>query len=121
VKIFKNSWFVRFAIKEGIADDELKIIVNDVLEVGQAEANLGGGVCKVRVARPGEGKSGGYRVIVYFKSGERTFYVYGFAKSNRGNISQKELRNHKEAARILFALADKQLDKLVKEGDFIEV
>jgi hypothetical protein len=111
----------RFAAKEGIVDGELKIIVNDVLEEGQAEANLGGGVCKVRVARPDEGKSGGYRVIVYFKNGERTFYVYGFAKSNRGNISQKELRNHKEAAKVLLALANEQLDRLIKDGDFIEV
>jgi hypothetical protein len=121
VRIFKVSRFTRFAAKEGITDGELKAIVNDVLEAGQAEASLGGGVYKVRVARPGEGKSGGYRVIVYFRSGERTFYVYGFAKSNRGNITQKELRKDKEAAKILLALADEQLDKLVKDGAFIEV
>jgi hypothetical protein len=121
VRVFKIPWFVRFAAKEGITDNELKAIVNETLEAGQAEASLGGGVYKVRVARPGEGKSGGYRVIVFFKSGERTFYVYGFAKSSRGNITQKELRNHKESAKILFALADEQLDKLVKNGDFIEV
>jgi hypothetical protein len=121
MRVFKNTWFNRFARKEDIEDGELKAIVNDVLETGQAEANLGGDVYKVRVARPGEGKSGGYRVIVYFRSGDRTFYVYGFAKSSQGNIGQRELRNHKEAARILFILADEQLDKLVKSGDFIEV
>jgi hypothetical protein len=83
-------WFARFAAKEGITDGELKAIVNDVLETGQPAANLGGGVYKVRLARPGKGKSGGYRVIVFFKSGERTFYVYGFAKSVRANISEKD-------------------------------
>jgi hypothetical protein len=86
-----------------------------------AEAVLGGAVYKARLARPGEGKSGGYRVIVYFRSEERTFYVYGFAKSSRGNISQKELRHHKKAAMILLALADEQLDELARNGDFIEV
>jgi hypothetical protein len=121
VRIFKIPWFARFAVKEGITDNELKAIVNEALETGQAEASLGGGVYKVRVARPSEGKSGGYRVLVFFKSGERTFYVYGFAKSNRGNITQKELRNHKKAAKVLLALADEQLDRLVKDGDFIEV
>jgi hypothetical protein len=121
VRIFKNTWFTRFAAREGITDGELEVIVSNALEVEQAEANLGGGVYKVRVARSGKGKSGGYRVIVYFRNGERTFYVYGFAKSNRGNIGQKELRNHKEAAKILLALANEQLDKLVKDGDFIEV
>jgi hypothetical protein len=28
VRIFKNLWFARFAAKEGIADGELKAIVN---------------------------------------------------------------------------------------------
>jgi hypothetical protein len=120
VRIFKTPWFARFAAKEGIQDGELRDIVN-IVESGQAEANLGAGVYKVRLARTGEGKSGGYRMIVFFRSGKRIFYVYGFAKATRANISQKELRNHKEAAKLLLTVADEQLDKLVKDGDFIEV
>ena len=83
MRIFKNTWFTRFASKEGITDDELREAVNR-LEMGQA-ADLGGGVYKVRIARPGEGKSGGYRVIVFFRSEERTFFAYGYAKSKRDN------------------------------------
>jgi hypothetical protein len=89
VRIFKVSWFTRFAVKEGISDSELKDIVDNVLEKDQAEADLGGGVYKVRVARPGKGKSGGYRVIVLFKSGRLTFFVYGFAKSVRRRSGAK--------------------------------
>jgi hypothetical protein len=66
VRLFKNTWFSRFAKKEGITDEELRETVNQ-LEAGQADADLGGGVYKVRLARPGEGKSGGYRVIVFLK------------------------------------------------------
>ena len=91
MRIFKNTWFERFAEKEGIADDSLKDVV-DQLETDQADANLGGGVYKVRIARPGEGKSGGYRAIVFFRSRERTFFTYAFAKSDRGNIDRGELR-----------------------------
>ena len=69
-----NTWFGRFAEKEGITDDELKEAVKR-LEMGQADANLGGGVYKVRIARPGEGRASGYRVIVFFRSEERTFFV----------------------------------------------
>jgi hypothetical protein len=69
VRIFKSTWSTRFVAKEGITDSELKALVNDTLETGQAEAKLGGGVYKVRLVRPGEGKSGGYRVIVYLKAG----------------------------------------------------
>ena len=56
MRVFKNTWFARFASKEGITDGELWEMVNQ-LEAGQADADLGGGVFKVRVARAGEGKS----------------------------------------------------------------
>jgi hypothetical protein len=58
MRIFKNLWFTRFAVKEGITDEELKGMVNQ-LEAGQADADLGSGVYKVRIARPGAGKSKG--------------------------------------------------------------
>ena len=121
VRIFKVSWFTRFAAKEGISDSELKDIVDNVLEKGQAEADLGGDVYKVRVARPGKGKSGGYRVIVLFKSGELTFFVYGFAKSDRGNISRKELAKLKETAKDWLSLSNEQLDKLLQIGKYQEI
>jgi hypothetical protein len=120
VRIFKNTWFARFADKEGITDGELREMVNQ-LEAEQAEADLGGGVYKVRVARFGEGKSGGYRVIVFFKSGKRTFYVYGFAKSVKGNINEKQLRDFKRTAKAVLALTEKQLDDVLKTGKYLEI
>ena len=120
MRIFKNTWFTRFASKEGITDAELCKTVNR-LEAGQADADLGGGVFKARLARPGEGKSGGYRVIVFFKSGERTFYAYGFSKSGMDNISEKQLRNLKLAAKTIFKYSNKEIDERVKNGLFIEV
>jgi hypothetical protein len=56
VRIFKNTWFARFAAKEGITDGELREMAKQ-LEAGQAEADLGGGVYKMRVSRPGESKA----------------------------------------------------------------
>jgi hypothetical protein len=120
VRVFKNTWFARYADKEGISDSELKEAVNQ-LEAGQADANLGGDVYKVRVARTGKGKSGGYRVIVLFRSKERTFYVYGFAKSKRDNISEKELRNMKRAAKKYFFMTSDQINERVKNGQLIEL
>jgi hypothetical protein len=120
VRVFKNTWFTRFADKEGITDDELREMVNH-LETGQAEADLGSGVYKVRVARPGEGKSGGYRVIVFFKSEERTFYVYGFAKSGRSNIDQKETREYKALAKKYLSLSDEIIEKAIQSGKFVEI
>ena len=120
MRIFKNTWFTRFADKEGITDGELREMVNQ-LEAGHADADLGGGVYKMRVARPGEGKSGGYRVIVFFRSEERTFYQYAYPKSSRGNIGQKELRSYKRMAKIRFAMSDCELAVAINAGEFIEI
>ena len=120
MRIFKNIWFTRFTGKEGISDTELREAVNQ-LETGKTDASLGGNVYKVRIARTGKGKSGGYRVIVLFRSGDKTFYVYGFAKSERGNISEKELRNFKERANDYFSLTNEQLENRIKQGKLIEL
>jgi hypothetical protein len=120
VRIFKNTWFTRFASKEGITDSELRETVNR-LEDGQADADLGGGVYKVRLARSGERKSGGYRAIVFFKSEERAFYHYGFAKSDRSNISQGELKVLKKLAKNHFAQSDEQLGKQLANGTLLEI
>ena len=71
MRLFKNTWFNRFANKEGITDGELREAVNQ-LEAGQADADLGGDVYKVRVARSGEGKSGWYRVTLIWIKRKRT-------------------------------------------------
>ena len=120
MRIFKNTRFARYAGKEGISDIELKEAVSQ-LEEGQVNANLGGGVYKVRVARPGEGKSGGHRVIVLFRSGERTFFVYGFAKSERANISEKEVKKYKILAKKYFLMTVEQLDEMIKDCQLIQL
>ena len=93
----------------------------DRLEDGQADADLGGGVYKVRLARPGEGKSGGYRIIVYFKNKFRTFFVYGFTKSDRDNIDDGELKAFKIDAKENFDLTDEQIRAWLKRGTLIEI
>ena len=121
MRIFKNPWFARFASREGINDSELKEIVGNILEIGKADANLGGGVYKVRIARPGEGKSGGFRVLVFFKTGERTFFRYCFAKSAQDNISKAELRIMKKQAKAFFAQSDEQIEKQLALGTLLEI
>jgi hypothetical protein len=120
VRIFKNTWFSRFARKENITDEELRELVNQ-LEVGQAGSDLGGGVFKVRLARSGEGKSGGYRVIVLFKSGLRAFFIYGFAKSDMGNIDKGEVRIFKKRAKDVFSWTDEKILDRIRNGTLIEV
>ncbi len=89
MRIFKSRWFQRFARKEGIADAALREAAKRA-EKGQIDADLGGEVIKQRIARPGRGKSKGYRTIILFRRGVKAFFVYGFAKSQRANIDNDE-------------------------------
>ena len=120
MRIFKNTRFTRFSDKEDISDSELIDTVNQ-LETGQTVVNLGGNVYKARIARSGKGKSGGYRVIVLFRSGDKTFYVYRFAKSEKDNISEKELRHFKESAKDYYSMTIKQIEEMIKDGQLIEL
>jgi hypothetical protein len=120
VRTYKSRWFQRFARKEAIADAVLLEAVARA-EKGQIDADLGGGVIKQRISRPGQGRSKGYRTIILFRRGTKAFFVYGFAKSQRANIEDDEKEQFKEAAKHVLALTEKQLAELVKRGDFMEV
>ena len=120
MRIFQSRWFQRFARKEGIADAALREAAARA-DKGQIDADLGGDVIKQRIARPGQGRSKGYRTIILFRRGEKAFFVYGFSKRRRANIDDDEEQQFKEAAEHVLALTEKQLAELVKRGDFTEV
>ena len=91
MSVYQTKEFARFASKEKLSATVLLKAAADVAH-GNADANLGGGVFKQRVARKGEGKSAGFRTILFCKAGRHIFFLYGFAKSERANVSPKELK-----------------------------
>lgn len=120
VRIFKNAWFRRFARRERMPDRALRDAIARA-EKGIVDADLGGNVIKQRIARPGQGKSGGYRTIIVFRKGDKAFFVYGFAKSERDNIDRAETEAFKKAANELLALSDEQIGTLIENGALTEV
>jgi hypothetical protein len=90
LSVYKTKPFARFARKARISDADLwqtAILVNQ----GSIDADLGGGVIKQRMARTGEGKSGGVRSIILFRFQGRAVFVHGFEKKDVGNIRANEL------------------------------
>ena len=120
MRIFKNKWFTRYARRENIND---ALICQDVAQInpGVADADLGGGVIKQRIARPGDGKSGGFWVIILFKVDGLAFFVYGFAKSERGNIAANELKAFRKLALTMMNLDSKALEQANIEGALLEI
>lgn len=120
MKIYKNAWFAKFASKERIGDAALCEAVERA-ERGLIDADLGGGVIKQRVARSGEGKSGGYRTLILFRQTERAIFVAGFAKNDRENLSERELAGLKLLAKVLLALSLGGIELEIEARKLLEV
>jgi hypothetical protein len=104
LRVFRNAWFGRFIRREKISSD-VRWDAVERADRGLIDADLGGGVIKQRIARPGAGKSKGYRGIVIFRKGDKAFFVYGFPKSELSNIAGHELEQFKNAAKSVLALS----------------
>ena len=120
MRIYKNAWFAKFASKEKIDYLTLCDAVNRA-EKGLIDADLGGGLIKQRIARHGAGKSGGFRALLFFKSGERAIFAFGFLKSDKSNLTNDELAEFKKAAKLLLSFSQIQLDELAATGRLVEV
>ena len=108
------------ASRKGITDEELCEAVYQA-ERRLIDADLGGGVIKQRLAREGQGKSGGFRSILLFRRGSKAFFVYGFAKSDRDNIRRDELKAFRKLAGEMLALDDKALVAAMRNGTIMEI
>lgn len=120
MKVLKSAWFAKFARKENIGDAALCDAVARAAR-GLIDADLGGGLLKQRVARPGAGKSGGYRTLIFFRAETRAVFAFGFAKSDRANLSGDEETVFKKAAKLVLAFSDKQIEAEIESGRLTEV
>jgi hypothetical protein len=120
VRIFNNKAFARFARKAGIGDAMLCETIREA-ERGSIASDLGGGVIKQRIARPGRGKSAGFRTLIVFRAGAIAFFVHGFAKNERDNIGKDELAALKKLASELLAYDDKAIAHAAASGTLVEV
>lgn len=88
---------------------------------GKVDADLGGGVMKQRVARPGQGRSGGYRTLIVYRAKDRAIFVFGFAKSEREDLELDELEDLKVTAKLLLAYNAEQLEAAVANAELWEM
>ena len=120
MRIFKNKIFSKWATEEGLSDSALQAAVDEI-ERGLIDADLGGHVGRKRVAAGGRGKSGGVRTLLVYRLGDKAFFVYGFAKNVRSNISINELKALKKLAKELIDYNDEVLAEAIKHGVLVEV
>jgi hypothetical protein len=120
MQIFKTKWFARFARQEGIEDQSLRAAIERA-ERGLIDADLGGGLIKQRVARPGRGRSSGYRAIIGYRMKDRAVFLFGFAKNMRESLEDDELLSLREKAEIWLETDSARLQKELEIGNWQEI
>ncbi|MBD2303581.1 type II toxin-antitoxin system RelE/ParE family toxin [Nostoc sp. FACHB-190] len=120
MKIYKNRTFDRWARKEGLNNLSLCNAVNE-MAAGLYDADLGGGLFKKRIAKPGKGKSGGFRTLIATNNADRWFFIFGFSKNERSNIDKDEEEALKMLSKQLLAYTPDELEQAKNSNALIEV
>ncbi len=119
-RVFQTRHFSRWLKKTELSIEALCKAVEE-MERGLIDVNLGGGIMKKRVALPGRGKRGSTRTLVATNNANRWFFLFGFEKSERDNISEKELIALKALAADLLHMSTAQLEAAVAEKTLLEI
>lgn len=122
MRIFKSKWFNKWASKENISDQVIQEAASEVVQ-GLVESDLGGGLFKKRISRPGGGKSGGYRFLIGFKKDntDRIIFIFGFSKNRFSSITEKEQEVLSLVAKSFFSSSDEQILSMIGNKDIFEV
>jgi hypothetical protein len=120
LKVYKTHVFNKWSKKEGITDASLRGAVGEICE-GLIDAELGGGLLKKRMAKPGHGKRGSYRTLLAFRNSQRAIFLTGFSKNEVANISSDEREVFKKLCAIYLNATLKELEIMCKAKKLIEV
>ncbi|MGH9604618.1 MAG: type II toxin-antitoxin system RelE/ParE family toxin [Terracidiphilus sp.] len=120
MRIFKTKWFARFARREGVTDKSLLEAIERA-EQGLIDADLGEGLIKLRIARPGAGRSGGYRTIVAYRGAHRAIFLYAFAKSEREIVGPDEIVSFRRAGGYWLSVDAMKIKEGLANGAIQEV
>jgi hypothetical protein len=115
LRVFTTKVFARFARNERLDDRQLYEAIARA-ERGLVDADLGDNLIKQRVAR-----SGGYRTVVALRASQRSVFLYGFAKSERDNIDDRELADLKKLARHYLGYSCAQIATALEQTELREV
>lgn len=115
LRVFALKGFARFARRMHVSDEVLWKTV-----LSPPDADLGGGLYKFRIARPGEGACGGGRALVALKVGRRAVSMFGWEKKDMENITPRELKVYRLLAKRYLEFTEDEICIAVNDGTLLE-
>ncbi len=119
-RIFKTKSFYRWQRKELIPDKKLHQAILEI-DQGLVDAELGSGLIKKRIAKPGFGKSSSYRTIIATNRNDKWFFIYGFSKNEQENITGKEFESIKHYSSFLLEINNTEITAMLKQEKLLEI
>lgn len=118
--LLKTKAFHKWAQTEKLSDKQL---ITAIMEInnGLIDATLGGGLIKKRIRKRGFGKRGGFRTLLAFRRNSRSVFLFGFSKSERENITDKQHNQLTRLAKMYLELSQTETEALIKNNELIEV
>lgn len=120
MNIYVSKPFARLAARQELTDSRLCRSVDEMNE-GLTGSNLGSGLFKKRIPMSGQGKRGGWRVLLGFQKRKKAFFLYLFLKSSRENIADHETRALKHLAKYYLAMKADEIRAALDFGELREV
>ena len=120
MRIFKTKAFHKFAVKNAILDNDLIEAITRA-DKGLIDAELGANIIKQRLAKQGQGRSGGFRSFIFYRLQQNHYFVAAISQNKQENISTQELIALKKLAEQYAQLTPQQIEDSVRNGYFIEV
>lgn len=120
MKIYKTRLFAKWAKKNKVIDHALVQALEEVSQ-GLVDAALGGALYKKRVPTSGRGKRSSFRTILVYQAGSAAFFVYGYAKNAKSNLTEKEQYLLRKLADELLSYNSQQLLKLTKQDELVQI
>ena len=74
-----------------------------------------------RIAAATAGKRGGYRTLLANRKGEKIFFLYGFEKSSRANVTDDEEKALKALTKVYLHFGENEISLAIKKGQLVEV
>lgn len=125
MRLFAVPQVTRLLRKERLPETALCTVAREILagRLGVGEADLGDGLWKKRLARPGGGKSGGYRAIVAYRRprSDRVLFAFLFAKNTGATLTPAGHEALAKTAAAFIGATDVQLGALLRAEDVREV
>ena len=120
VRILLELEFADWATDNDVTDSMLLKTAEEI-ETGLVDARLGGFLVKKRMAAPGRGKRGGYRVILAHRQADRLIFLYGYAKNQREDITKVEMIALQKFAEVFMQVDSSKLNEMIAKSTILEI